>query len=222
MGKLILKQPTEKLRQKLDDIVKHVRNCATLVDEVIALGKEEGFSEKEIGRMIREKLKQFGYDSRSIRRVLPSSIKDLSKIRKDYRRRSDNNCNDKMDEDILSSSENSNDFDENHKFTSSETVEELQANISTLKDQLVQKQMEIEDLSIQCKNATQILTELRGQLQAMHEGVRTLTLPRDKFPPNCDQVFKLQNHVFLVEFKGTKVLDISVITLEQAYNQHKN
>jgi hypothetical protein len=170
MDKLILKQPSEKLRQKLDGIVKHIRNCATLVDEVIALGKEEGFSEKQIGRMIREKLKQLGYDPRSIRRVLPSSIKDLSKTRKDYLHKSEDNNNYNMDEDILSSSENSNDFDENHRFTSSETVQELQA----------------------------------------------------KFPSDCDQVFKLQNYVFLVEFKGTKVLDISVITLEQAYDQRKD
>jgi hypothetical protein len=176
MDKLILKQPSEKLRKKLEGIVTHIRNCATLVDEVIALGKEEGFSEKQIGRMIREKLKQLGYDSRSIRRALPLSIKDLSKTRKDYLHRSDDNSNDNMDEDKMSSSENSND---------------------SLKDQLTQKQTEIEDLSIQCKNATQIHTELRGQLQTMREGVRTLILPRDKFPSDCDQVFKLHNYVFL-------------------------
>jgi hypothetical protein len=170
--------------------------------------------------MIRERLIQLGYDSRSIRRALPSSAKDLSKIRKNYLGRSHDNGNDSMDKDKMSSSENSNDFDENQKIISSE-VEKLRADVSTLKEQLAQEQMKSEDLSIQCKNGIHINTELRDQLQTMHEDVRTLVLPRDKFPPNCDQVFESQNYVFLVEFKGTKVLDISVITLQQAYDQCK-
>lgn len=222
MDKLILKKPSEKLRKKLDDVVKHIRNCATFVDEVIVLGKEEGFSEKEIGRMLREKLKRLGYDSRSIRRALPSSTKDLSKIRKDYLIRSHDSDNDSMDEDILSSSENSNNIDENQKTIASEMVKELQTKVSTLEELLAQEQMKTEDLSIQCENGIHISTELRGQLHTMRESVRTLILPRDRFPSNCDQVFKLQNYVFLVEFKDTEVLDIRVITLEQAYNQHKD
>ena len=71
MSKLTLKQPSEQLRQKLDNIVKHFQNCATLIDEAFALGLTEGFSVKEIGKMIREKLARLGYNPRTIRRALP-------------------------------------------------------------------------------------------------------------------------------------------------------
>ena len=72
MSKLTLKQPSEQLRQKLDNIVKHFQNCVTLIDEAFALGLKEGFSVKEIGQMIRERLTRLGYDPCSIReRYLP-------------------------------------------------------------------------------------------------------------------------------------------------------
>jgi len=221
MSELIIRQPSEELKQKLDDVATSLRNGASLVDEVFTLGREEGFSDKEIGQMVRDRLVQLGYNPRSIRRLLPLSAKDLTKSRKNNLVRDQDNGNSRSDGDIMSSSQNSNNFDETQKIELCEMVKKLQANVITLKGQLAQEQMKSEDLSIQCKNGIKISTELRDQLQALREGVRTLILPRDKFPPNCNQVFELQNYVFLVEFKGTKVLDISVTTQQEAYDQYE-
>jgi hypothetical protein len=219
---MIIREPSEKLKKKLDDVATHLRNAVSLVDGVFILGREEGFSDNEIGQMVRDRLRQLGYNPRSIRRLLPSSAKDLTKSRKGNLGRIYENGIDGRHEDKMSSFENSNNFDENQKIISSKMFKELQANISTLKEQLAQKETEIDDKSIQIKNSIQHKTELRDQLRAMRESIRTLILPRDKFPSNRDQVFKLQNYVFLVEFKDTEVLDIRVITLEQAYNQLKD
>ena len=113
MNKLTLKQPSEQLRQKLDNIVKHFQNCATLIDEAFALGLKEGFSIKEISKMIREQLARLGYNSRTIRRALPPFAKDITKTRKDYLTR--DQSNNSNDEDIMSSFENRTGYDENHK-----------------------------------------------------------------------------------------------------------
>lgn len=107
MNRLMVKQPSEKLIQKLDNVVMHFQNCATLVGEAFTLGKEEGFSEKEIGRMMRKKLAKLGYDPRSIRRALPPSAKDMSKSRKDHLSKSPVNYSDEPDEDKMSSESSS-------------------------------------------------------------------------------------------------------------------
>jgi len=76
--------PSEKLRDKIDEVVRHIHNCAMLVKEAFIMGVSEGFSEKEIGRLIRVQMTRLGYDPRTIRRVLPPSAKDISRTRKDY------------------------------------------------------------------------------------------------------------------------------------------
>lgn len=116
----------------------------------------------------------------------------------------------------MSSFENSNDFDENQKIIPSEMAKELQATISTLKEQLTQEQNKNEELSIQNKNASNIVAKLWDQL---HDGVRKLVLTKENFPSDSGNVFESQDHVFVVEFKGFKVLHSSVMTVEQIQEQ---
>ena len=115
----------------------------------------------------------------------------------------------------MPSSENSNNFDENRQIRSSDMVMELQAEVKSLKEQLAEEQME-NDLLIMSEN------ELRSQLQAVHDEVRTLILHPEQFPPDFGQVFKFQDDVLLVEFRGTEVLEISVIARQEAYNKVTN
>jgi hypothetical protein len=218
MSELTIRQPSEELKQKLDDVATHLVNAATLVDEVFTLGRKEGFSEKEIGQMVRNRLVQLGYNPRSIRRLLPPSAKDLTKSRKDNLRDPSNNHDNQANEDKMSSFENQNDFYENRQIISSEMVKALQARIGSLNKQLTEEQSKYEDLTIQYKNSLADQKDLRSKLQAVYEGVRTLHLTREEFPPNFGQVFESQDCVFAVEFKGTKVLDITVITQNQAAN----
>lgn len=106
MNRTTVKQPSEKLKQKIDDVAKHFQNCSALVNEAFVWRLEEGFSEKEIGQMIRKQLVQLGYDHRTIRGALPSSAKDISKTRKDYLTRNQgNNSDERPDEDKMSSLE---------------------------------------------------------------------------------------------------------------------
>jgi hypothetical protein len=158
MSKLTLKQPSEQLRQKLDNIVKHFQNCTTLIDDAFALGLKEGFSVKEISQMMRKRLAHLGYDPRSIRRALPSSAKDVSKTRKDYLiRNQENSNNDKLDEDIMSSFESRTYYDENQQGASVNVVHELQNKIKLLEEQLSLERAKNEDLTIQRNNAIETL-----------------------------------------------------------------
>jgi len=94
----------------------------------------------------------------------------------------------------------------------------LQDRIDALEQQLNQKQIDYEDLLIRRNNLAAHLTQLMNQ----SHNVRTLILTREKFPPNFGQVFETHDYVFVVEFKGTEVLDISVMTQQQAHDQYKN
>lgn len=142
----------------------------------------------------------------------------MTKSRKDNLRDPSNNHDNQANEDKMSSFENQNDFYENRQIISSEMVKALQARIGSLNKQLTEEQSKYEDLTIQYKNSLADQKDLRSKLQAVYEGVRTLHLTREEFPPNFGQVFESQDCVFAVEFKGTKVLDITVITQNQAAN----
>ena len=218
MSKLTLKQPSEQLRRKLDNIVRHFQNCATLIDEAFALGLKEGFSVKEISNMIRGRLARLGYNSRSIRRALPPSAKDITKTRKDYLTRDQNNNSN--DEDIMSSFESRTGYDENQQGASVDVVNELQNKIKLLKEQLSLECAKNEDLTIQCNNATTIISELRGQLEAVHNATSILVITKDNFPPDSSRVFFSEDRVFAIEIRGTKVLDISVVTQKEVQNQN--
>ena len=214
MSKLTRKQPSEQLRQKLDNIVKHIHNCATLIDEAFSLGLKEGFSEKEIGQMIRKQLARLGYDPRTIRRALAPSAKDISKTRKAFLTRDQNN--NRNDEDKMSSFESRTGYDENQLDTASNTTNNLQIKIKMLDEQLMQERNKNEDLTIQCKNATAFYSELRGQLETISNTTRILVMTKNNFPPDSNLVFSSEDHVFVLKFKGTKVLDISVVAQKDA------
>lgn len=83
MSELTIREPSEKLKKKLDEVATNLVNATSLVAEVFTLGREEGFSDNEIGQMVRDRLAELGYNPRSIRRLLPPSAKDLTKSRKD-------------------------------------------------------------------------------------------------------------------------------------------
>ena len=203
MSELTIKQPSKKLKQKLDEVVTHFRNAATLVNEVFTLGREEGFSEKEIGQMIRDRLVQLGYNPRSIRRVLPSSAKDLTKVRKENLVRDQENNDSRSDEDIMSSYESRNEFDENQQAAPYNNTHDYQMKIKILEEQLAQERYEKEDLQIQCKNATYFYSELRTKLKDVVNATGTLVITKDNFPPDSNRVFSSEDHVFAVKFKGT-------------------
>jgi hypothetical protein len=219
MSRLTLKQPSEQLKQKLDNIVKHIQNCATLINEAFALGLKEGFSEKEIGKMIREQLARIGYNPRTIRRALPPSIKDISKTRKDYLTRNQNN--NRKNEDIMSSFESRTGYDENQQDASVGAVNDLQNKIKLLEGQLSLEHAKNEDLTIQCNNAIHILGQLRSEIKAVHDTTNILIITKDNFPHDSGRVFSSQDHVFAVEFRGTKILDISVKEQRQIQDQEQ-
>ncbi len=222
MSKLTLKQPSEQLRQKLDNIVKHFQNCTTLIDDAFALGLKEGFSVKEISQMMRKRLAHLGYDPRSIRRALPSSAKDVSKTRKDYLiRNQENSNNDKLDEDIMSSFESRTYYDENQQGASVNVVHELQNKIKLLEEQLSLERAKNEDLTIQRNNAIETLDQLGKKRRVVHDSTDILIITKDSFPPDFGLVFSSLDHVFAVEFRGTKILDISVLTQRQVQDQEQ-
>jgi hypothetical protein len=211
MSELTIREPSEKLKKKLDEVTTNLVNATSLVNEVFTLGREEGFSDNEIGQMVRDRLAELGYNPRSIRRVLPSSAKDLTKARKDNLVRDQDNSDGRPDEDIMSSSESHITLDENQLDTSSNTTNNLQIKIKTLEEQLTQERIKNEDLTIQIKNANIINLEWRGQLGAVRNATSILVITKDNFPPDSSLVFSSEDHMFVLKFKGTKVLDISVV-----------
>jgi len=80
--KLTKKEPSKKLRKAIDDMVDCFQKTATSIDSVFSIGREEGFSDMEIGNMIRKGMLAANYDSRTIRRALPLSAKHIEKIRR--------------------------------------------------------------------------------------------------------------------------------------------
>ena len=56
---------------------------------------------------------------------------------------------------------------------------------------------------------------MRGQLKAVSNATSILVITRDNFPPDYGRVFSSQDYVFAVEFRDSKVLDVTVMTLKQ-------
>lgn len=97
-AKPTIKKPSEKLRQAVYNIVGSFQKTVESIDRVFSIGRAEGFSDIEIGKMIRKEMSAAGYDPRTIRRSLPHTAKETQKTRRDY-----------IDEDKMSSSEHKND-----------------------------------------------------------------------------------------------------------------
>jgi uncharacterized protein YdcH (DUF465 family) len=192
-----------------------------MVEQAFITGRSEGFSDKQIGCMIRDHMLSLGYDPSTIRRALPPSAKDTTKTRKDYLHREQNvDKHDELDERIMPSYENRSETNENH--ISYDTIEELKKTIDRLKRELDQERNNAEDQRIQCKNGMFHYTELQNKFNAMHNAPNILIITQDNFPADFGQVFESQDYVFVVEFKGSKVLDISVMSQQQAHNQYMN
>ena len=189
-----------------------------MVEKAFITGRFEGFSDKQIGRMIRECMLSLGYDPSTIRRALPISAKDTTKTRKDYLTRERYNSNE-LDERKIPSYENRSGFDGNH---TSETINELKIKNGELESELEKERNRNEDLTIQCNNAISYITQLRGDLKAVGSAARILIITKDSFPPDYGRVFSSQDYVFAVEFRDAKVLDVSVVTLKQVQEQMRS
>jgi hypothetical protein len=69
------KKPSKKLQAKIRAIPTAFKKLEDSVYEALELGKEEGFTEKEIGQMIREEMVKAGYSIRTVQRYLPAEAK---------------------------------------------------------------------------------------------------------------------------------------------------
>lgn len=158
-----------------------------------------------------------GYDPSTIRKALPSSAKDMTKTRKDYLDRQQYN-GDELHERKIPSYENRDGFDGNR--ASEEIIKELKGKVGKLESQLDQERFKNEDLTIQCNNAINSITQLQQNLNTVRNAVNILIITRDNFPPDYGRIFSSQEYVFGVEFRDAKVLDVSVMTLKHV--QEKN
>jgi hypothetical protein len=68
-------QPSTQLRDKIKSCASAFRSLSVVVNEVIELGKNEGFSPKDIGNFIREEMLKSGLSRSTASRYLPSELK---------------------------------------------------------------------------------------------------------------------------------------------------
>jgi hypothetical protein len=75
-------QPSETLREKIHNCVADFKSCIAgikkledAVKEAFVLGRQEGYTDKEIGDMIRKELAAAGLSNRTITRYLPAEVK---------------------------------------------------------------------------------------------------------------------------------------------------
>ena len=78
----LLQQPSETLREKIHNCVADFKSCITgftklddAVGEALVQGRQEGYSDKQIGDMIRKELAAAGLSNRMITRHLPAEVK---------------------------------------------------------------------------------------------------------------------------------------------------
>ena len=88
---LTLKQPSDRLKQAINNCSLGFKKLADAIHEALELGKQEGFSPKEIGKMIREEMVRNGFTDRTVRKYLPAEAKMLSKVRHQVRDFAENN-----------------------------------------------------------------------------------------------------------------------------------
>src|SRR5919106_705557 len=77
-SKLTLKQPSNELKRLIDEAVKTIHTSAGMVEQAFIKGRSEGFSDQQIGRMIKSHMLSLGYDPSTIRKALPPSAKDTN------------------------------------------------------------------------------------------------------------------------------------------------
>ena len=66
------KKPSRVLERKINVCASNFKKLADSIKDALEQGRKEGFSDKEIGKMIREKMLQAGFERRTIINYLPS------------------------------------------------------------------------------------------------------------------------------------------------------
>jgi hypothetical protein len=69
------KAPSEKLKEKIYACISSFRKLGTAVNEALEQGRKEGFTDREIGKMIRDEMLHAGFERSTIAGYLPSSAK---------------------------------------------------------------------------------------------------------------------------------------------------
>jgi hypothetical protein len=69
------KSPSEKLKEKIHACVSSFQKLGAAVNEALEQGRKEGFTNREIGKMIRDEMLQAGFERSTIAGYLPSSAK---------------------------------------------------------------------------------------------------------------------------------------------------
>jgi hypothetical protein len=69
------KAPSKKLKEKIHACISSFQKLGTAINEVLEQGRKEGFTDKEIGKMIRNEMLQAGFERSTIVGYLPSSAK---------------------------------------------------------------------------------------------------------------------------------------------------
>ena len=140
----------------------------------------------------------------------------MTKARKDYLSRQQYSSDGSHERKNLSY-ENHIGFDGNR--TSAEITKGLKDKIGELESQLDQERNTNKDITIQYNNAIKTVTGLREELKAIRSTTNILIISGDKFPLDYGRVFSSQEYVFAVEFSNSKVLDVSVTTLNQIHEK---
>jgi hypothetical protein len=69
------KAPSKKLKEKIHACISSFQKLGMAVNEAFEQGRKEGFTDKEIGKVIRDKMLQAGFERSTIAGYLPSSAK---------------------------------------------------------------------------------------------------------------------------------------------------
>jgi hypothetical protein len=74
---LTVKKPSQELQDLISKVSNAFGKLQDTVNLVLEKGREERFSDKEVGDMIREKMTSAGYSRMTMSRYLPSSTKHM-------------------------------------------------------------------------------------------------------------------------------------------------
>lgn len=69
------KRPSKILERKISACASNFKKLADSIKDALEQGRKEGFSDKEIGKMIKSKMLQAGFDRRTVLGYLPSTAK---------------------------------------------------------------------------------------------------------------------------------------------------
>jgi len=67
--------PSDRLKEKIHACVSSFQKLGAAIKEALEQGRKEGFTDREIGKMIRDEMLQVGFERSTIAGYLPSSAK---------------------------------------------------------------------------------------------------------------------------------------------------